>query len=135
MKYKTVKATVMGIVTQPGKDGEEVLLTRRNIAPFKDMWCLPGGHIEAGEEARSAARREIKEETGLDWEPEFLTYCDEIFPDLDFYAVAMVFRGEGSGEIKAQESEVKECRWFPLKEAAKLELAFSHNQVLEKVLF
>jgi 8-oxo-dGTP pyrophosphatase MutT (NUDIX family) len=28
-------------------------------------WCLPGGHIDPGEEAASAAHRELLEETGL----------------------------------------------------------------------
>jgi 8-oxo-dGTP diphosphatase len=131
MQYKPVKATVMGIITKPGSRGIEILLTRRSIEPFKDRWCIPGGHIEAGEKARDAAVREIKEETGLDWDAQFFTYSDEIFPDIDFYAVAGVFTAEGKGELKPQESEVKECRWFSLDEALKLDLAFNHNRVLK----
>ncbi|HUH98395.1 MAG TPA: NUDIX domain-containing protein [Anaerolineales bacterium] len=42
----------------------EMLLTKSH------KWCgkyvIPGGHIELGESAVEAARREIKEETGLD---------------------------------------------------------------------
>ena len=33
-----------------------------------DMWCFPGGHIHADEEAMVGAVREAKEETGLDCE-------------------------------------------------------------------
>jgi 8-oxo-dGTP diphosphatase len=45
-------------------DGEpEVLLIYR---AFRDDWSFPKGHIEAGEEAETAMRREVKEETGLD---------------------------------------------------------------------
>ena len=31
-----------------------------------ESWCLPGGHLEAGESFESAAKREVSEETGID---------------------------------------------------------------------
>ena len=44
----------------------EVLLIERGKAPMKGLWSLPGGHIEPGETAAETARREVREETGLD---------------------------------------------------------------------
>ena len=44
--------------------GDEVLLIERAKGALKGQWSLPGGHIEAGETARAAARREVREETG-----------------------------------------------------------------------
>ncbi|USO00110.1 MAG: NUDIX domain-containing protein [Phycisphaeraceae bacterium] len=41
----------------------QVLLCR-NVAG--EFWYLPGGHVEAGESAADALRREFAEETGLD---------------------------------------------------------------------
>ncbi len=41
---------------------QKVLLTRR---ADNGQWCLPGGHMDAGESAAEACAREVWEETGL----------------------------------------------------------------------
>lgn len=46
--------------------GSKVLIAERGAGPMRGSWSLPGGKIEPGETAAAAARREIKEETGLD---------------------------------------------------------------------
>jgi ADP-ribose pyrophosphatase YjhB (NUDIX family) len=43
----------------------QVLLVKRDVAPQKGMWCLPGGFIELGESPEEGALRELTEETGL----------------------------------------------------------------------
>jgi ADP-ribose pyrophosphatase YjhB (NUDIX family) len=46
-----------------------VLLIRRGSEPLKGEWSIPGGLLELGEELAEAARRELREETGLEVEP------------------------------------------------------------------
>jgi 8-oxo-dGTP diphosphatase len=123
------KATVAAIIKN---EAGKILLTRRNVEPFKGQWCLPGGHIDENEKAFDAVVREAKEETGLDFEAEFFTYADEIIPEYDWHAVAMVFAGKGMGELAAQEREVTEIGWFSLDEARSLPLAFEHNKILDE---
>jgi len=49
-------------------DGErlKVLLIRRKHDPFAGRWALPGGFLDIDEPVEAAARRELKEETGLE---------------------------------------------------------------------
>jgi ADP-ribose pyrophosphatase YjhB (NUDIX family) len=44
------------------ESGLKVLLTRRMD---NGLWCLPGGHMEAGESVEECCAREVREETGL----------------------------------------------------------------------
>lgn len=46
-------------------EGGRVLLIQRARAPWLGKWSLPGGRLEAGEDAETCARREIAEEIGL----------------------------------------------------------------------
>jgi ADP-ribose pyrophosphatase YjhB (NUDIX family) len=42
-----------------------ILLIRRAKPPMDGLWTFPGGHVEPGEAAADAVRREVLEETGL----------------------------------------------------------------------
>lgn len=44
----------------------KVLLVKRARPPFAGLWSLPGGKTEGEETPREAARRELKEETGME---------------------------------------------------------------------
>jgi 8-oxo-dGTP diphosphatase len=125
------EATVAAIVTTVSSSATRVLLTRRNIEPFKGKWCLPGGHIDQNEPAKEAIVREVKEETGLDFDAQFLGYFDEIIPKHNIHAVVIVFKGHGSGKVDAFVDEVADISWFSVDEAQSLSLAFTHNEILD----
>lgn len=124
------EATVAAIIRASHTSTVQVLLTRRSIDPFKDQWCLPGGHIDSYEPARRAIIREVKEETGLDFDATFFGYFDEIIPEHDIHAIVLVFEGEASGQLDTPESEVSDARWFFLYEACSMPLAFTHHDIL-----
>lgn len=126
-----VKATVGAVIEGP----KGVLLALRNHDPFEGFWCLPGGHIEFGEDVEAALRREIAEETGLTVTVHcFLGYFTEFLPDLDWHAVALMFVVQVEGSEARQESEVRELRWFPREELESMELAFRHGEVVRAYL-
>lgn len=45
---------------------EGILLTRRNIQPHKDVWCLPGGTVYFKETLVDATKRVAREELGIE---------------------------------------------------------------------
>ncbi|NTU54329.1 MAG: NUDIX hydrolase [Chlorobiaceae bacterium] len=126
------KATVAAIIHPATGERRTILLTRRNVNPFKDQWCLPGGHIDDYEPVNTAVRREVQEETGLEFTPEtFLGWFEEIFPEYRFHAIALAFTGAGSGALQRQPEEVTDMEWFQLDQAISMPLAFTHNLVLQ----
>ena len=124
-------ATVTAVVTKMSKGVLQVLLTRRAIEPFKDIWCLPGGHIDRFERSYEAIIREVKEETGLVFQGEYFGSFDEIFEDLGIHNVVTAYAGSGTGKLITQESEVSDIKWVPLESARKMSLAFEHKKVLD----
>jgi 8-oxo-dGTP pyrophosphatase MutT (NUDIX family) len=62
------------IVLRDSDQGPEVLLVQRNPEQrfMGGAWVFPGGATDPGEDHAEAARREAKEESGLDLDPEHL---------------------------------------------------------------
>ena len=47
-----------------------------------DFWCCPGGHIHLGEDSKTAALREIKEEVGISFDDaKLITMMESFFKD------------------------------------------------------
>lgn len=69
----------IGVVVWRGAD---VLLIRRGKEPRLGQWSLPGGAQKIGETVYEGARREVREETGLDVEiTGLIDVVDSIVPD------------------------------------------------------
>ena len=64
--------------------GEKALIIKRAHEPRKGEWSLPGGLLNLGESLSDAARREVREETGLDIHPEaIIETFDRVHRDPD----------------------------------------------------
>ena len=101
----------MGVEIWTLDEQGRVLLTRRDLRKhFGGLWECPGGSALAGEDSRTAVRRELREETGLDIggaEPELLgtTVYEEEF--VDTYAVRLPF---ALADVRLQEGETTDAR-------------------------
>jgi mutator protein MutT len=123
------EATVSALVVTP--DRSKFLITRRKSGLYQGMWCLPGGHIHRGETMREAVIREVKEETGLDFDPRLFSCFDEIIPEHDIQTITIVFDGPANGTITPQADEVAEIGWFSLEEIQEMAFAFRHKAIIE----
>ena len=111
-------------------NGGVVLIERRN-PPFG--WALPGGFVDYGETLENAARREAKEETGLEVHNlmQFRAYSDPA-RDPRQHTISMVFSAEATG-VPIAGDDAKNVRIFPLHELP-TPLCFDHAAILSDYL-
>jgi ADP-ribose pyrophosphatase YjhB (NUDIX family) len=104
-----------------------IVLVERKHEPHG--WALPGGFVDPGETVGAAARREAKEETGLDVElVELLgVYSDPARDPRGIYTVSTVFVARADGTPVGAD-DAADARVFPL--GALPALAFDHGQIL-----
>lgn len=94
--------SVAGVVV----DGSEraLLIQRRD----NGRWEAPGGVLERHEDILSGLRREVREETGLDVDPEALT---GVYKNMRLGIVALVFRCHVTGGELTETDESRAFRW------------------------
>lgn len=118
-RFVVVPASYVFLLRE-GERGTEVLLQyRTNTGYMDDHWAAAAaGHVERGETAYDAARREAREELGIE-EPalhfEFsmsrTRHADPIDERIDFFFTARSWSGEPS---IIEPEKCAELRWCPL---------------------
>ena len=95
---------------------QRVLLVQRGNAPYRGMWCIPGGRVKYGESLQHAAEREILEETGIVIKAKQPVYTFEIIETENVdqavhYVVIDLEADYVSGKIKPGDDAL-DARWF-----------------------
>lgn len=123
-----------------------VLLIRRGKAPFRGLWALPGGFVDASESLEHAAARELHEETGLNGmrleqlgafgdpgrDPRGHTVSVAYFA----FAVSAGTRGVRAGDdaVQAEWQPVAQLGLGDVAQKGALKLAFDHHRILSRAL-
>ena len=112
------------------RDGRFLISRRPPGAHLEGLWEFPGGKVGEGEEPADAARREVREEVGLDLGADLEVFHREKFdyPDrlleIYFYLV-----DEFVGEERAEEGQ--EIRWVASSELDDYPWPPANRKVLE----
>lgn len=101
---------------------DRLLFVQRGAEPQIGKWCFPGGYVDRGEQVEAAARREVREETGLNVEITRLIglYSLEANP-----VIVVAYSGKVAGGELLAGTDAQDAGWFEL--GALPDLAFPHN--------
>lgn len=111
-----------------------VLLVQRQKPPFEGQWAIPGGFVEPDETLAQAARRELREETGI--EPGHLDQLhtfgtpgrDPRGWTISVAHLALLSADQASAWQPQAGSDARAVGWFDLENPP--DLAFDHAQIL-----
>ncbi|MGV8082273.1 MAG: NUDIX domain-containing protein [Coriobacteriia bacterium] len=133
-EYPRPALTVDAVAFAGDPDALSVLLIRRGQDPFTGRWALPGGFVDENERLEHAVRRELAEETGVEWGGlmrQVGTFGD---PGRDprGWTVSVGFIAYLGEELLAVEGgdDAVEAAWFAL-DALPEPLAFDHGLIIE----
>ena len=122
------------IVSEDAQGCRRLLLVRRAGEPFKGCWALPGGFMEMDETLEECARRELKEETGLETAERFeeLRSFSTVDRDPRGRTITVAFLAVvPMAEVKGSDDAAEAC-WFALDELP--QLAFDHQEIVRVTL-
>ena len=112
-------------------------------ADYSGYWNLPCGYLDYNEKTEDAAVREVYEETGIKLNPANVKYFghssspDENRQNVIFFYVAFLSGDKskfGFSKDNMEENEVDGIQWLPLSECGKLQWAFDHDELIQKIL-
>ena len=105
--FRNAKPAAGLLIERAGK----LLLVRRERAPFKDRWDIPGGFLEADESPDKGAVREAREETGLRVRLDELigVYHDKSGGD---YTFNVYYKAHPVGGTEKAGDDASELKWF-----------------------
>ena len=115
------------------KEGKVLLVF---IPKFNNKYSIPGGHIEYGEKMMDAAKREVKEETGLNiYDIKFFSFREDIHPKDYYKKEHFIFFGF-TAKTKATKVKLNDeglsYVWVLPKNALKLNLASNTIYLINK---
>jgi 8-oxo-dGTP diphosphatase len=131
-QYARAALTVDCVVFGLDEGDLKIMLIQRDLPPFRGCWALPGGFVRIDETLEEAARRELREETGLE-----RVYLEQLhaFSQLDRdpreRVVTVVFAALvrlADHRVQAA-TDARDAAWFSVNDLPRL--AFDHHAIVD----
>lgn len=134
MGTSNIFVTVDAVIFRKANNENEILFIQRKNEPFKGKWALPGGFVDENEGLQEAARRELKEETGLEvTDLEQLGAFGKPYRDPRHHTVSIAYIGFAADNAEAiGADDATDAKWFSVKKLP--ELAFDHADIVTLAL-
>jgi 8-oxo-dGTP diphosphatase len=119
---------------------KKILLIKRKNPPYQNRWALPGGFINMDEELKTAAMRELEEETGITIRAENLIQLGAYGKpgrDPRGRTISVVFIGNIDNETNADQrpkggDDAALAQFFKITDLPVL--AFDHAEIIKDAL-
>lgn len=130
---RVVRLTATALVL---RDGRVLVGKRTSEVRFARMWDAFGGHLEPGELAVDALRRELREELGIDvTRAEFLRIYEDRDPtSRETFRHYLYVVTAWDGEPRIANDEHSEIRWVSPEEAEALDLMPNLKEAIRRRL-
>ena len=102
------------------QNSEGKFLIQRTVPEKYHMWATTGGHPKSGENSLEGIVTEIKEELGLNVNPDELKLFKTIKTEDDFVDLYYLKHDFNIEEITVQKEEVEDVKWASIEEIESL---------------
>jgi|SRR3989344_3690906 len=128
MKKKAPRIVVSALI----KKGDKYLLVKERLESGQEMWIVPGGGVDFGENLEEALLREIREELGIDIKiTGFVRFQEAIFTQFNYHTIIFFFLAKPSKDNLQLEKQILEAKYFTKEEVKGINLVESALWLLE----
>lgn len=136
MSNKYPDITVDGVIFTYHEGELKVLLIKRKIEPFKDVYALPGGFLNENETGEHAISRVLNDECGLNilhygYLEQLYTFTD-VERDPRQRVISITYYGLINSigcNLDLENDHASEVKWYSVGWVGRMGLAFDHKKI------